>query len=129
MAALWDELHAATQVLVGAGPVKQRLIDAWRTHLASLREHDLPDPLREPFSALKSAMHEAHATGGLSAPEASVRKMSERDAAAFSAGILEMFTLLLAAGETESAPRLRIVGSVDDVGHAEEDVPAFLSRA
>jgi hypothetical protein len=54
--------------------------------------------------------------------------MSERDAAAYAAGILEMFTLLTATGETGSAPRLRIVGS-DDAGHAEADVPAFLSRA
>jgi hypothetical protein len=131
MAALWEEFHAATHVLVGVGPVKQRLIDAYRHHLASLREHDIPEIVRDRFVALKAAMHEAPATGGLSAAEASVRKMSERNAADHAAGILEMFVVLSA--EAESAPRLRIVSSdnvaddrrIDDLF----DVPAFLSRA
>jgi hypothetical protein len=131
MAAFWDEFHAATRVLVGAGPVKQRLIDAYRHHLAPLREHDIPESVRERFAELKSAMHEAPATGGLSAAEASVRKMSEKNAADHAAEVLEMFLLLSA--ESESAPRLRIVSSDSgaDDSHIDDlfDVPAFLSRA
>ena len=86
MAAHWDDFHAAMRVLVGAGPVKQRLVDAYRHHLASLREQDLPEAVRDRFVALRAAMHEAPATGGMTAPEASVRKMSEKDAAAHAAG-------------------------------------------
>ena len=126
MAVVWDEFHAAIRVLVGSGPIKQRLIDAYRNHLAPLREQDLPAAVHERFSTLKSAMHEGHATGGLTAPEVSVRKMSERDAAEHAAAILEMFVLVYA--ENESAPRLRIVSgdaSTDDLF----EVPAFLSRA
>ncbi len=131
MAAHWDDFHAALRVLVGAGPVKQRLVDAYRHHLASLREHELPDAVRDSFVALRAAMHEAPATGGLTAPEASVRKMSEKDAAEHAARLLEMFTVLSALSENETAPRLRIVASGDDDTRTDDlfEVPAFLSRA
>lgn len=129
MAALWDDFHAAVRVLVGTGPIKQRLIDAYRNHLSVLREHDLPDSLQARFAALRSAMHEAPATGGLTAPEASVRKMSEKNAADHATAILGMFVVLSA--EIDSAPRLRIVST--DNGEAETDdlfeVPTFLNRA
>ena len=66
---------------------------------------------------------------GLSAPEASVRKMSEKDAAAHAAAIFEMF--LVVAAEYEAKPHLRIV-SKDDGDTVTDDlfeVPSFLSRA
>ena len=131
MSAHWDDFHAALRVLVGTGPVKQRLVDAYRHHLASLREHDLPDAVRDSFVALRAAMHEAPATGGLTAPEASVRKMSEKDAAEHAARLLEMFTVLSALSENETSPRLRIVASGDDETRTDDllEVPAFLSRA
>jgi hypothetical protein len=119
--------HGATRVLVGAGPIKQRLIDAYRGHLAGLRDTDLPEELRADFVALNTSLHSAHAAGGLSAPEVACRKMSEKEAADHAAGILEMFATLAALREREAAqtPRLRVVGErlVDD------DLPAFLSRA
>jgi hypothetical protein len=131
MAAHWNDFQAAMQVLVGAGPVKQRLVDAYRHHLASLREHELPDNVRDRFVALRAAMHEAPATGGLTAPEASVRKMSEKDAATHAVGLLEMFTVLSALNENEGTPRLRIVASGDEDARTDDlfEVPAFLSRA
>ena len=131
MAAHWDDFHAAMQVLVGTGPVKQRLIDAYRHHLATLREQELPDAVRDRFVALRAAMHEAPATGGLTAPEASVRKMSEKDAAQHAASLLDMFTAMSALNESEGAPRLRIVASGDDDSPTDDlfEVPAFLSRA
>ena len=97
----------------------------------SLREPDLPDAIRDRFATLRTAMHEAPATGGMTAPEASARKMSEKDAAEHAAAILEMFTVLSALNDSESAPRLRIVGSGDDDTLTDDlfEVPAFLSRA
>jgi len=129
MSAHWNEFHAAARLLVGTGQVKARLIEAYRRHLAPLREADLPESIREPFSRLRAAMHETQATGGMSAAEASVRKMSEKDASEHSAGIFEMFASLAAPGESESAPRLRIVGGEDQASPDLHDVPAFLSRA
>jgi hypothetical protein len=81
MTAHSDDFHAALQVLVGTGAVKQRLVDAYRRHLASLHEQDLPEAVRDRFIQLRKAMHEAAAAGGMTAPEASARKMSEKDAA------------------------------------------------
>ena len=130
MTAHSDDFHAALQVLVGTGAVKQRLVDAYRRHLASLREQDLPDAVRERFATLRTAMHEAPAAGGMTAPEASARKMSDKDAAEHATAILEMFAVLSALNDSESAPRLRIVANIDDT--LTEDlfeVPAFLSRA
>jgi hypothetical protein len=126
MKALWDVLHQAVLVLVGAGPVKQRLIEAYRNHLAAAREQDAPEPLRASLAALRAAMHAAPATGGMTAPEVSVRKMSEQDAAAHATSILEMFAMLSATIEQDATPRLRIVGGED---HVAEDVTPFLSRA
>jgi hypothetical protein len=128
MAALLDDFHAAMRVLVGSGPVKQRLIDAYG-HLATLREQDLPEALHDRFVALKSAMHEARPTGGLTAAEVSVRKMSERDAAGHAAAIFEMFVVL--SEQDERAPRLRIVSNDNADGVTDDlfEVPAFLSRA
>ena len=67
----------------------------------------------------------------MTAPEASARKMSEKDAAEHAAAILEMFTILSALDESESAPRLRIVANGDDDTLTQDlfEVPAFLSRA
>jgi hypothetical protein len=130
MTAHSDDFHAALQVLVGTGAVKQRLVDAYRRHLASLREQDLPDAVRERFATLRTAMHEAPAAGGMTAPEASARKMSDKDAAEHATAILEMFAVLSALNDSDSAPRLRIVANIDDT--LTEDlfeVPAFLSRA
>ena len=130
MTAHSDDFHAALQVLVGTGAVKQRLVDAYRRHLASLHEQDLPEAVRDRFIRLRTAMHEAAAAGGMTAPEASARKMSEKDAAEHATAILEMFTVLSALNDSESAPRLRIVANIDDT--LTEDlfeVPAFLSRA
>jgi hypothetical protein len=129
MAAHWNEFRGATLLLVGTGQVKPRLIEAYRRYLAPLREVDLPEPIREPFSRLRAAMHETQAAGGMSSAEASVRKMSEKDAAGHAAGIFEMFASLAALGESESAPRLRIVGGEDQESPDLHDVPAFLSRA
>jgi hypothetical protein len=127
MSDTWEPFQRATRVLVGPGPIKQRLIEAYRGSLAELRDAEVPDCIVGDFAALNAAMHCAHAAGGLSAPEVAVRKMSEKDAADHAAAILEMFTTLAAQAERESgtARRLRIVGEQRD----EDGVPAFLSRA
>ena len=128
MAAVCDVFDGAVRVLVGAGPVKQRLTDAWRDHLAPLQDKDVPEALRATLAEVRSAMHSARATGGMTAPEVSVRKMSEQDAAAHAVHILEMYAQLCADADSSSAPRLRIVGNA---GHEldDDDLPAFLSRA
>jgi hypothetical protein len=130
MASLWNALDGAMRTLVGAGAVKQRLIDAWRQHLGSLQEKDVPDGLRSRLATLRAAMHTAHPTGGMSAAEVSVRKMSDGDAAAHAERVLEMYAQLCATYDFDAAaaPRLRVVGG-DDRHDSADELPAFLSRA
>jgi hypothetical protein len=130
MAALWNALDGAVRILVGAGPVKQRLIDAWRQHLGALQEKDVPEWLRPRLQALRGAMLTAHPTGGMSAAEVSVRKMSDKDAAGHAVRVLEMYAQLCTTYEFDAtaAPRLRVVGG-DDRHERSDDLPAFLSRA
>jgi hypothetical protein len=119
----------AVRVLVGCGPVKQRLIEAWRDHLSPLHEKDVPEALRADLGMLRAAMHAAPAAGGMTAAEVSVRKMSEKEAADHAVRVLDMH-LLLASSEEDSGnpPRLHIVGATHQAD-AFEELPAFLSRA
>jgi hypothetical protein len=122
--ALLDEFHQAVVVLAGAGAVKQRLGQAFGLHLASVREHDVPETLRPRLTNLRKAMYTAQPAGGMSALEVSVRKMSEQEAAGHAASIVEMFAVLSLIAEPDAAtgPRLRVVGGED----LDED---FFSRA
>ncbi|MGI9245856.1 MAG: hypothetical protein ACR2I8_04025, partial [Steroidobacteraceae bacterium] len=106
-------------------------IDAWREHLAALHESDLPESMQGRFAELRAAMHSAHATGGVTAAEVSVRKMSEKEATRYAVSILEMYSQLAADGEQDviDAPHLWIVGASQDAEIRSEDLPAFLSRA
>jgi hypothetical protein len=117
------------RVLVGCGPVKQRLIEAWRDHLSPLHEKDVPETLRVDLGALRVAMHSAPATGGMSSAEVSVRKMSEKEAAEHAVRVLDMHLQLASSeADTGNPPRLRIVGATHQAD-AFDDLPAFLSRA
>ena len=130
MADTWEQFHGAVRILVGQGSVKQRLIDAYRRHLASLHATDVPDSIVAEFAALHATLHNAHAAGGLSASEVAVRKMSDKDAADHAASILDMYASLSELRERErlQAPRLRVVG--ERLADGDDDgAPAFLSRA
>jgi hypothetical protein len=129
MAAVWDVFNGAVRILVGCGPVKQRLIEAWRVHLAPLHEKDVPELLRADLAALRAAMHAAPAAGGMSDAEVSVRKMSEQQAADHAFRVLDMYVHLVSGdADANNAPRLRIVGATQQAD-AFEELPAFLSRA
>ncbi len=76
-------------------------------------------------------MHEAPATGGMTAPEASVRKMSEKDAAEHAAAILrDVHGAVGAERERKRAAAAhRRSGDDDTLTDDLFEVPAFLSRA
>jgi hypothetical protein len=119
----WERLRDAVLVLAGGGPVKQRLTDAYLTHLRALDPDDLPRDLRAPYASLVAAMQSVPRTGSLDVAAASIRKMSEADAATHAQDIVRMF-----AGLQEPAPHLRaakVLRAVPD----DDEVPAFLNRA
>ncbi len=122
----WDHLHRAARILVGPGPVKQRLCDAYLHHLCDIDADQLPVEVHDGYTALAEALTSAKATGGLGAVEVSIRKMSEQDAGRHAGAVLDMFIAMSRSGGRDAAatgPRqLRVVGD-------EDEIPAFLNRA
>jgi hypothetical protein len=119
----WEQFRDAVVVLAGGGPVKQRLTEAYLGHLRDLDPEDLPRDLRGPYATLVAALQSSQRTGSLDAISASVRKMSEADAARHSQAIVHMFASLQEPpAASRPATVLRAVPSDDEV-------PAFLNRA
>jgi hypothetical protein len=121
----WEHFRCATLTLVGPGPVKQRLCDAYMKHLRMVDAESLPLSIQLGFTELTQAMRCGQPAGGLSAVEATVRKMSEQDAGNLAVRVLEMFVAFSREGAREapaqSQRQFHLVG--------DEDIPAFLNRA
>ena len=114
MASVWDCFLNAAQDLSSAGTVKQRLIDAYARNLANLSNDDIPRELREEFAALESALCSTRPMRGETALQATVRKMSDRQAAQHAAQIIAMFGALARFQIVGRQPMLRAVNSGDD---------------
>ncbi|MGB5103675.1 MAG: hypothetical protein WBO04_10220 [Steroidobacteraceae bacterium] len=128
MSSNWEHFLRAAAILVGPGPVKQRLADAYLRHLREIDARALPAEVLPCFEEFSAAMHSAQATGGLNAVEVAVRKMSEQEAGRHAAEVLEMLVAMSGGESREAAAaqrQLRVVGSED----GDEDLPAFLNRA
>jgi hypothetical protein len=109
-----QRLRSASEVLVGPGPVKQRLCDAYVRHVRDIDRGQLPPEMADILSQLGDALSTASAVGGLGAVEATIRKMSEPDASQQAVRIMELFVALSTQQPAESItalPRqLRLVG-------------------
>lgn len=109
-----DRFHDAALTLVGAAPVKQRLSRAFCEHLAGLTEPELPREIRQDFASLRSCLTRAKPVVGQGPVEASVRKLSEGEAADLAARIIEMYEVVAESAAGQQAARasgLRAVGS------------------
>jgi hypothetical protein len=109
MNSAWENFFAATAMLAAAGPIKHRLAEAYRTHLADLAEDDLPKELREEFVSLSTCMSCVRPLRGETAVQATVRKMSDSDAGGIAMRIVSMLGAL-ARNQTVQRPKLRAVG-------------------
>lgn len=119
----WELFRSAVVVLAGGGPIKQRLTEAYQGHLRDVSPDDLPRDLRTSYLSLVTALQSSQRTGNLDAVAASVRKMSEADAARHAQAIVHMF-----AGLHEPQPSNRTAALLRAVP-SDEDIPAFLNRA
>lgn len=120
-----SHLRAAVLQLIGAGPVKQRLCEASLRHLCDVDPARLPPDVAERYQELMHALSTAPATGGLGRVGATVRKMSEQEAADCAVQVLDLYLALAAGGQREAGAnpqrQLRLVA--DDRGDS------LLSRA
>ncbi len=97
-------------MLASAGPIKQRLVEAYRTHLESLDQDDLPKEIREEFSSISSCMQRVRPMRGETAVQATVRKMSDLEAGRIAGRIVSMLAVIARQQPLQRAPKLRAVG-------------------
>jgi hypothetical protein len=97
MISAWECFHFATLELVRSTPIKQRLVCAYRRHLASLPEDQLPGEVRESFDQVMRCLRGVQPLRGEDAVAASVRKMSNQEADDCAALIVEIFGLMCRA--------------------------------
>jgi len=96
MSQIVERFEAAVQVLVGEGPVKNRLRRAYTEYLEDLQQVDLPVEGNVEFGELHSALHRAAAVGKVDCVEASVQKMSPVEAWWHAQTIVRLYTEVLA---------------------------------
>lgn len=87
-----DLFEAATVSLTRAAPIKDRLADAYRNYLAYVHEEDLPADVCEEFRALTDTLTRVSPElRGDDSLRATVRKMSNNDAASAASAVVRMF--------------------------------------
>ena len=126
MISAWECFHFATLELVRSAPIKQRLISAYRRHLAVLPEDELPGEVRESFGMVMRSLQGVQPLRGEDAVAASVRKMSNQEADECAALIVEIFGLMCRVHVAPSRPNTVVqLHSVDCP--ADYEVPALIA--
>jgi hypothetical protein len=109
MSTAWKHFFAAASMLASNGPIKHRLAEAYRTHLANLDTEEIPKEIREEFCSLSSCMSSVPPLRGESAVQATVRKMSDTEAGGVAMRIVNMLGII-ARNQSAARPKLRAVG-------------------
>jgi hypothetical protein len=121
MISAWECFHFATLELVRSTPIKQRLICAYRRHLAALQEHEIPSEAREPYGLVMRSLCGVQPLRGEDAVAASVRKMSNQEADDCAAQIVEIFGMMCKSHH--SASRSSSVVQLHSVDRTADEFP------
>ena len=105
----WEQLEGAALSLARSGSIKERLADAYRSHLAFVNADELPAALRAEFRACHDALTRERPLPGEDAVRASVRKMSSHEAEELACSVVR----LLAAAVRE-APGDAVLQALDE---------------
>jgi hypothetical protein len=127
MISAWDSFHFATLELVRSTPIKQRLVCAYRRHLSSLPEDQLPGEVRESFGQVMRILRGVQPLRGEDAVAASVRKMSNQEADECAALIVEIFGLICRTHVTAVRPNTVVQLHSVERASDEYDVPALIA--
>ena len=109
MSTAWEHFFAATSMLASNGPIKHRLAEAYRTHLANIDAEEIPKEIREEFCSLSTCMSSVSPLRGENAVQATVRKMSDNEAGGVAMRIVNMLGII-ARNQSVARPKLRAVG-------------------
>jgi len=104
MSTAWEQLEGAALSLVRSGPIKERLTDAYRNHLALVNPAELPDRLRAEFRACQEALTREPPLRGEDAVRATVRKMSSHEADEVACSLVRLFVELILESARAAAP-------------------------
>ncbi len=128
MISAWDCFHYATLELVRSTPIKQRLISAYRRHLAALPEDQLPSEVREIFGHVMRVLRGVQPLPGEDAVAASVRKMSNQEADECASLIVEIFGLMSRFNVVASRPAAVVQLHSVDCAPADYETPALIAH-
>src|ERR1700684_4107265 len=109
MISAWDCLHFATLELVRSSPIKQRLVCAYRRHLAALPPEQVPEEVRGSYIQVTQTLCGVQPLRGEDAVAASVRKMSNQDADDCAALIVEIFGMMSRSSDGAGTQRQTVV--------------------
>jgi hypothetical protein len=91
MSTTWTELEGAALSLARSGSIKDRLLDAYRNHLALVNVEELPEALRADFRACQESLTRERPLRGEDAVRATVRKMSGQEADDVACSLVRLF--------------------------------------
>jgi hypothetical protein len=128
MISAWDCFRFATLELVRSTPIKQRLVCAYRRHLASLPPDQVPEEVRGSYIQVTQALCGVQPLRGEDAVAASVRKMSNQDADDCAALIVEIFGMM--SRRHAETPRSHTVVQLQAVDRtsSEYEIAALVAR-
>ena len=109
MISAWDCFHFATLELVRSAPIKQRLISAYRRHLAVIPADQVPFEIRDCFGRVMQSLCGVSPLRGEDAVAASVRKMSNQEADECASLIVEMFGQIARVQAAATRPSATLV--------------------
>ena len=105
-------LQEAAVVLSQAGSVKERLAQAWLSHLAVLEPAQLPEPFRAGFREMAEAMRRERALPRENPVLASIRKMSNEEASRYTALVIRVYAAAARLGTTTPLPRTPMLAPI-----------------
>jgi hypothetical protein len=114
MSSAWEKFFSAAQILSAAGPIKQRLATAYSRYLASIQSDEVPREIRDEFASLGSSLSCVSPLRGETTVQASVRKMSDHEAATHALQIINLLGSMTRLQLHPRHPVLRAVNSGDD---------------
>ena len=103
MSTAWEQIEGAALSLARSGPIKDRLTDAYRNHLAFVNAEELPDALRAGFRACHAALTRERPLRGEDAVRATVRKMSNPEADEVACSVVRLFAAMAREAPLEAA--------------------------
>ncbi len=103
MSTALEQLESAALSLARSAPIKERLADAYRNHLALVNADELPAALRAEFRACHDALTRERPLRGEDAVRATVRKMSSLQADEVACSVVRLFAALARQASAEAA--------------------------